>query len=177
MRITIGGPPGSGKSTVCRMLSERLGQKCVISGEVFRSMAEEQGMTLEEFGRLAEEDPKYDRMLDQRMVRIAEEAQDIILEGRLTAHMLQCNGISASKVYLDAELEERARRVAQREGISAQEARNKIVERERSEASRYSSYYDIDISDKGVYDIIVDTTHISPEQAVEEIMQRLEEIR
>ncbi len=177
MRITIGGPPGSGKSTVCRMLSERLKQECVISGEVFRDMAEEQDMTLEEFGRLAEEYPKYDQMLDRRMVRIAEEEEHIILEGRLTAHMLKRNGIPARKIYLDAELEERARRVAEREGVPPELAREKILERERSEASRYSSYYDIDISDKGVYDIIVDTTHIPPEQVVEEILERLEEIR
>jgi predicted cytidylate kinase len=175
MRITISGPPGSGKTTVCRMLADELHMECVISGEVFRQMARDHGMSLAEFGLLAEQDPSYDRMLDDRMVDLARESDDIILEGRLTAHMLSRNGLRAFRVLLDADLDERARRVVEREGISPDEARNRIVERERCEAARYLEYYDIDIDDHSIFDLVVDTTSISAPEVTDVILRRLRE--
>jgi predicted cytidylate kinase len=171
MRITISGPPGSGKTTVCRELSDRLGLQCIISGELFRQMAQDQGKTLAEFGLLAESDPSYDRMLDDRMVEIARDSEDILLEGRLTAHMLTRSGLEAFRVLLDADLDERCRRVSQREGIDEEVARDRIVERERCEAARYLDHYDIDIEDRTLYDLVVDTTSLPPEEVVEIILE------
>ena len=51
MRITISGPPGSGKTTVCKLIAERLDLKVVISGNIFRQMARESRMSLADFGR------------------------------------------------------------------------------------------------------------------------------
>ena len=56
MRITISGPPGSGKTTVCGKLSEALGLKAVVFGQVFRQLAAEKGLTLVELGALAEKE-------------------------------------------------------------------------------------------------------------------------
>ena len=53
MRITISGPPGSGKTTACNSLSQRLGYQAVVFGKIFRQMAADRGMTLVEFGDLA----------------------------------------------------------------------------------------------------------------------------
>ncbi len=98
MRITISGPIGSGKTTVCNLLSERTGMPYVVSGHIFRQMAKEHGLSLAEFGRLAEKEPRFDIELDQRMVRLAEEKEDIILEGRLVAQMLTRHRIPALRV-------------------------------------------------------------------------------
>ena len=174
MRITISGPPGSGKSTVCKMLSDRLGIECVISGMVFREMAKEQGLDLEEFGKLAELQPRFDRLLDERMVRTAKEKKNVILEGRLTAYMLSRNGIRATKIFLHADIDIRAKRIAGREGIDVREAKRRILEREECETSRYRNFYEIDLSDKSVYDLVIDTTNLSPEQVVDIIISHLE---
>lgn len=174
MRITISGPPGSGKSTVCKMLSDRLGIECVISGMIFREMAKEQGLDLEEFGRLSQIQPRFDRLLDERMVRTAKEKNNVILEGRLTAHMLSRNGIRATKVFLHADIDTRAKRIAEREGIDVREAKGRILEREECEASRYRDFYEIDLSDKSLYDLVIDTTNLSPEQVVDIIISHME---
>ncbi|MFP4170541.1 MAG: (d)CMP kinase [Methanomassiliicoccales archaeon] len=176
MRVTISGPPGSGKTTVCERLSEMLSVECVISGNVFREMARNHDLTLEQFGHLAEQDPQYDKMLDRRMVEIARGSEDIIMEGRLAGHMLARHGIPAFKVLLEADLEERARRVAEREGIDPEKAKEQIDAREESERTRYWQYYGIDLLDREVYDLILDTTDLSPERVADLILERLGDV-
>ena len=79
MRITISGPPGSGKTTVCRILGERLGLDVVVSGHIFRQMAKERDMTLRN-SNMCEIDPQVDIELDRRMVEIASRSENLCLE-------------------------------------------------------------------------------------------------
>jgi predicted cytidylate kinase len=174
MRITISGPPGSGKTTVCKLLAERLGIDYVISGTVFRSMAQRLHLSLAEFGRLANEDPVYDRMIDEDMVKTAREKEDVVLEGRLAAHNLVRHGIPAFKVYLDAPPRVRAGRIVEREHGDVDLALCEMLEREKCEAQRYNLWYDIDLSDMSVYDLVVDTSTLRPEKIVELIVHSME---
>ena len=174
MRITISGPPGSGKTTACNNLSERLGLRCVVFGKIFREMAAERGLRLNEFGALAEKDPSIDKTIDARILEIARENEDIILESRLSAYMLSRNGIPAFKIYLRASPDVRMSRIGVREGQSAEEARKETLERQASEAKRYKMYYDIYIGDMSVYDLIVDTDDLDPEGVLDTILKAIE---
>ena len=49
MIATVSGPPGSGKTTASRLLSEKLGYPLVYVGNIFREMAKERGMSLADF--------------------------------------------------------------------------------------------------------------------------------
>jgi predicted cytidylate kinase len=175
MRITISGPPGSGKTTVCKLVADRLRLQVVVSGHIFRKMAQEASMSLADFGRMCEIDPEADKALDQRMVEIARSSDDMLLEGRLTAYMLTRHGIPALRVLMDADLDVRAARVANREGGTVEIRKAEIVEREECEATRYRTYYGIDIRDRKVYDLIIDTTYLTPEQVAERIIAAAEE--
>ena len=170
MRITISGPPGSGKTTACRLLSERLGLEMIVFGKIFREMAAEKGLTLGELGAIAEEDPSIDRMIDERILEMARGNPDIILESRLSAHMLSRHGIPAFKVYLDASPEVRFARIGLREGETLEQAIESTVERAKSEARRYQMYYGIDIEDRSVYDLVVDTGSKTPDEVVQAIV-------
>jgi predicted cytidylate kinase len=174
MRITISGPIGSGKTTVCNLLSKRLAYASVVSGNIFRQMAKEHNMSLAEFGALCERDKHYDKLLDERMVEIAQDNPDIILEGRLVAFMLVKSGIPALKFFLTADLETRAKRVVEREGKDLDTALLEMKEREESEAVRYSSYYGINIRSADVYDVVIDTADKTPAQIVNIIMEKVE---
>lgn len=174
MRITISGPPGSGKTTVCGMLSERLGLPAVVFGRVFRDMAAERGMSLAEFGALAERDPSIDRGIDDRILETAKANGDVILESRLSAYMLSRGSIPSFKIYLDASPEVRMARIGLREGQTAESARRDTVERQASEARRYMAYYGIDIGDMSVYDLVLCTDDLDPDGVVDAILSAIE---
>jgi len=176
MRITISGMIGSGKTTVCRMLGDMLGYRTVISGLVFREMAKELGMSLEEFGDLAEQDPKYDRLIDQRLLDVAKSEDNVILEGRLAGQMLRRNSIPAFCIFLDAPLEVRVERVSGREGVDMRAAMDEMRSREASEVLRYRKFYDIDVTDRSIYDMVIDTGSLTPEQVVESIVSRIRSV-
>lgn len=173
MIITISGLIGSGKTTVCRMLGEQLEHRTVISGHVFREMAKELDLSLEEFGLKAEQDPKYDALIDERMVDIARNDGDLILEGRLAGQMMRRNSIPAFCVFLDAPLDIRTQRVSGREGVDLTAAMHEMSAREASEVLRYRKFYDIDVTDRSIYDMVIDTGALTPEQVVEMIVSRV----
>lgn len=152
MRITISGPPGSGTTSLARYLAGKYGFKIISAGEVFRQLAREHGMDLAEFGRLAENDPSIDKMIDARQKEIGEETDDIIIEGRLSGWMVENADL---RIWLSAPLSCRAKRISGRDGMDEEEARIYTENRQRSEATRYQNYYNIDIADLSVYDIVL----------------------
>lgn len=173
MRITISGPPGSGKTTACANLSERLGLRAVVFGKIFRELAAERNLSLGELGAIAEKDPSIDQMIDSRILDIARENPDIILESRLSAYMLSRNGIPAFKIYLDASVPVRMARVGVREGSTLEQAQAETLERQKSEAKRYMMYYGIDIEDRSVYDLVVNTDDLTPEEVIATILDAI----
>jgi len=155
MRITVSGLPGSGTTTLAEALSSRFDLGHVSSGDVFRSMADERGVSLAEFGRIAEEDPEIDREIDERQREIARERDDVVVEGRLSGWMVED---ATLRVWLAAPVDVRAERVADREEKGFEEALDEVEEREESEAKRYREIHGIDIGDLSVYDLVVDTS-------------------
>ena len=161
MLVTISGPAGSGKSTAAAALAETLGYDHVSGGDIFRDLADERGLTPLELNRQAEEDEAIDRDLDRRLRETAAAGDDLILESRLAGWMA---GEHADfRVWLDAPLEIRARRIADREDKAIDLAHEETQARAASEAKRYREYYNIDIDDRSIYDLVYNTARWSPE--------------
>lgn len=177
MIVTISGKPGSGKTTVARLLAERLGFELVFAGEIFRDQARKMGMNLEEYGKLALEDDEIDKTLDSmvvdRVLAASENGLNVIADGRLTGEMLCRNDIPAFRVWIDADSEIRADRIAGRDGISPEEAMKRIKEREDVERSRYSKIYGIELDDLSNFDLVVDTSTMTPDEVLEMILDAL----
>ncbi len=171
--ITISGLPGSGTSTAAELLAEKTGMYLLSSGEIFRDMAAENNMSLEEFSRTAEKDEKIDKKLDRRMIDRTEDG--MILEGRLTGHLLHMSDKDAFKVWIEAPLDVRVERIADREGDDdMEELKKRVIKREKSEKSRYRSYYDIDLLETSFYDLVIDSASHDPQEIVEAIMDGVE---
>lgn len=162
MRITVSGPPGSGTTTLARQLAGRTGFRLISAGEVFRALAAERGMDLAAFGALAEADPSIDRLIDERQREIAEETDDIVVEGRLSGLMVTCADL---RVWLQAPLPVRVRRILEREeGADIAMAEAETAEREACEARRYRQYYGIDVDDLLPYDIVLNSDRFDVER-------------
>ncbi len=179
MIITISGLPGSGKSTVAKIISERLGFKRYYMGEIRREAAKKRGMTIEEFNRLGEKDPSTDKLVDDLLVKIGKEEDNLVVEGRTAFHFIP----NSIKIFLDVDLKEGARRIFEEKKKSNQrnekptnsveEELKNLKERMESDEKRYMKYYGFKTYDKKHYDLVIDTTKIKPEQAAEKILEFL----
>ena len=172
--ITISGTPGSGKSTVANLLEEKTGLKYIYSGMLFRELAEKHKMTLEEFGKYCEENSDIDKELDDRQLEILKKG-DVILEGRLAGWLAYRNNVSAIKVMIDTDIITRAERIVKRENGDENIRKKEIIKREKSEALRYKKYYNIDLKDTSIYDVVVDSADKTPEEIVDIIIEKINE--
>jgi cytidylate kinase len=154
MLLTVSGPAGSGKSTTAAGLAEALDLDHVSGGDIFRDLAAERGYTPVEFNELAEEDEGIDRDLDRRLYEIARDRDGVVLESRLAGWLAPDADF---RLWLDAPVDVRAARIADREEKSVERAREETLRRERSERKRYADYYDIPIDDLSIYDLVVNT--------------------
>jgi len=160
--ITISGLPGSGTTTVSRLVAEALGIERVPGGEVFRLMAAESDMTLAEFGVHAQGHPEIDLELDARLEARAREG-DCVIESRLAGWLVTRADLAATRVWVDCEDQVRAARVAEREGTSLAEALIDNAERSDLERARYKAVYDIDLDDRSTYDLVLDSSIEPPD--------------
>ncbi len=166
--VTIGGPPGSGKSTAGRLAAERLGLEYRSAGEVFRAQAERRGLDVEAFGRFAETHPEVDRDLDTEMQSLAVPGR--LLDGRIQGALCRRRGVSVHDVVVTAAEDERVRRVAGRDHQPLAEAARRVREREASERGRYRRLYGIDLETERP-DLTVDSTHATPDDVATTIVE------
>ncbi|MHA2141543.1 MAG: (d)CMP kinase [Candidatus Thorarchaeota archaeon] len=152
--ITIGGLHGTGKSSVADRISKEFNLRRVSAGIIFRRLAEERGLTLEEFSRVAEQDEQIDRLLDNTLKEEAEKGKAVI-DGQLAAWM--AGNHADFKIQLTAPLDVRVERISERDGTEYEYAKRETIAREGSESARYKEFYGVDISDLSIYDLILRT--------------------
>jgi len=170
--VTVSGPPGSGVTTLCEGLSSALDCGYVSGGEVFREMAEDRDMTLTQLIAEAGQSDEIDRALDRRLRTISEKwgtaNKAFILESRLAGWV--AGNRADLRIWLDAPANVRADRTGDREEMTAE-----MQVREVIEESRYESYYDIDLSDRSFYDLVVNTGRWSPAGTLEIVLSAVRE--
>lgn len=155
----------------------------ISAGAMFRQLAAEKGYKLDQFSKMAEVEAEFDYWVDAKQQEEAARRKDVIIEGRLSGHLIRDADL---RIWLKAPAEIRARRIAARERITYEAAKSGMRVRERSERVRYMSYYEIDLKDLTVYDLIIDTSQwnenatvgiITIAVAMKIVMQRMEELR
>ncbi len=169
--ITVSGPPGCGATTLTEGLAATLDCGYVSGGELFREIAAERDMSLSQLIAKAGETEAIDRALDRRLRRIAEKwgaaNKAFILESRLAGWI--AGNRADLRIWLDAPEDARATRTAAREEMTSE-----MQVREVIEAKRYESYYGIDLDDRSIYDLVVNTGRWSPDATLDVVATAIE---
>jgi CMP/dCMP kinase len=168
LTLTVGGLAGTGTSTLCRVLADRLALPYAYAGGIFREEAARRGLSLAEFNALCQADPSVDRSLDDRQVELLERG-GLILEGRMAGWLAHHHGIAATRVWVTCDEDERIRRITERDGEDPEVQRARTRERERSELERFRRYYGADLADLSVYDLVLDSTDASPDDLADTV--------
>ncbi|MDR1813231.1 MAG: cytidylate kinase family protein [Tannerella sp.] len=172
--ITITGDLGSGKSTVSAILCRRLGYDYINTGKIQREIADRYGMTTVELNRYSETHPEIDAEIDATFKSL-NDASNIIIDSRLAWFFVP----DSFKVFLTVELQVAAERIASdllrtsEKYSSVEEAIENIISRKSSENKRYMELYGADCSDLANFDLVLDTSFLTPEEAAEYIIGKL----
>jgi len=153
--ICIDGNSGAGKGTLTEHLCDKFGYKHLSAGKMFRKIAKEKNMTVGELSEKA--DKQTDIEIDKRTIKEAFK-QDCIVDSRIGSRIL--GDYADLKIRLEADLEERARRVAERENLEIEVAKKRVEKRDEDNEKRYKEYYNIDMNNLETYDLIVDNTKL-----------------
>ncbi len=171
----MSGKAGSGKGTVSKLLSEKLWYQHVSIGNMKRDLATAMGLTISEFNalwELPENRERFDLKYEEYQKNLSVN-DNIILDSRLWFY---CQP-KAFKVYLDVSDQEAAKRIfgdKERHGDaydSLQAVQEATAKRNIDDAKRYQELYDIDITDKKNFDLVVDTDGKTPQTVAEEIIE------
>ncbi len=182
MIVTLSGSPGSGKSSVAKMLATQLSMERYSSGDFLRTMAKERGMQLIDLLHLAEKDPSIDQEADARQKKFGQEKDNFVIDGRLSFLFIP----HSVKIFLGANPLVRAKRIlkdinegnrSEEQASCLEDVEKEILEREESERLRYEKYYHINPYDTAHYDLVVDTSDLTIGQVVGKIIHYIEQLK
>jgi predicted cytidylate kinase len=178
VKLTVSGHPGSGTSTLVKGLMERNGWTSLNGGDVFREEAKRRGMSLGDFGELCRNETEVDRSLDELLMeRMRGTDGADIVESRLAGWWAYRLHLPCLRVWLDVSDEERARRVAHREGLSAEEALEANRRRAAVDGERFQVLYDLVPEDAEPYTHVIDATSLNASQILEHVVALLEALQ
>src|SRR3989338_11034304 len=154
MIIAISGLTGSGKDTLGKNLAKALRYRHI--NPTFKDLARAEGVTLLEFQRRAARDPNIDRKFDRLSKKQAK--GNCVATSWLSPWMLKAD----FRVYLFASLEERAKRIAKRDGMNLKQAMEHVKRRDGQNRKRYLKLYGIDIYNLDVFDVCLNSAKYPP---------------
>lgn len=165
MIIAISGLTGSGKDTLGKNLAKALRYRHI--NPTFKDLARAEGVTLLEFQKRAARDPNIDRKFDRLSKKQAK--GNCVATSWLSPWMLKAD----FRVYLFASLEERAKRIAKRDGFSLRTAMRHVQQRDAENRKRYLKLYGIDIFNTENFDVCLNSANFSPKKLAKITLQAI----
>lgn len=173
MIITISGKPGSGKSTVAKILSKKLGFRCYSVGDIRGKIAMDKGLSIDQLNEIGKKEDWTDKIVDEYQKSLGEKENNFVIEGRLGFYFIP----HSVKIFLDVDLKEASKRIFndQREDEEKKDSSKDILKmiekRVMNDRERYKKYYKTDFLDTKNYDYVIDTTDITAQQVADKIIK------
>ncbi len=173
-KISLAGDLGSGKSTVSKILMARTGAEYYSTGMICRAEAKKHGLTIDEFNRYMETHPEVDKEIDDALAALTFDPRTLVIDSRMAFHFVK----GTFRVYLTTAPHISAARILadKRVGESfdtVEETAKRVAARRKSESLRYFEKYGVHITDMQNYDLVLDSTGITPEEEAEIILASL----
>ena len=183
---TIGGTPGSGKSTLAKSLATTLGYERIYAGGILRDWSKQQAhnpcnLPFDEWYRSLSSNPTFDNTVDRLVGEAAKTKNNLVLEGRVAFHFVPKEKLPhTERIYITCNMNEAARRIITHQQQNARpeetiyqsphHAQKIMKERAQDERLRYQHLYHIDITNPKNYDLIIDSTNLTPVELFNHIL-------
>jgi len=198
--IAIAGLPGSGSTTTAKLLAEKLSYNYFTIGQVFKDVSRgklkdrfyyedllaicrKHNLIIPKFTNIDDthgvsdlwktefgKSKEFHRVLDDLQVELAKKG-NIVIEAKLALSM---NPNADIKIWLTSPIEERAKRAAQRDNLSNEEALELVRGIQERLSLEWKKIYGIDFfAQEEKADIVVDTSNLPPEEISEKILKIL----
>ena len=170
--ISLAGDLAAGKGTVSKILMEDLGYGVYRNGEYARKLAKEMGLDITSFNKYLAEHPEIDLQIEKSASEYAKTNDNFIIDARLGWYAVP----ESFKVYLRVDIDVAAKRAFEdnnRKGTeqfaTVEEQKRDMIERFKLENERYWNLYHVHKEDMSNYDLVIDTTNMTPNEVANKI--------
>ena len=172
--ISLSGELASGKGAVSEVLMKQLNYTIYRNGDYFRQLGKEMGMDVTSFNVYVENHPEIDRRIEYSATEYAKTHDNFIIDARLGWYAVP----ESFKVYLKVDINEAARRAfydqkrkSSEMFATLEEQKEDMEKRYQLENERYYKLYNVRKEDESNYDIVIDTTNMSPQEVADIIVR------
>lgn len=168
--IAVTGWSGTGKSTIAKLLAEKLGWEYLSIGNFVRQWHKENNIPIDSPDLVPEQlDRRIDNEYKQKMI----DGENMVLEGHLIGWLAK-DIETTFNVLCICDYDELIRRISQRDSIDSKKAEEDLSKRSHILYEKFKKLYGVEnVFDESYFDMIIDTTKLKPEQIIDQIMLRL----
>lgn len=171
--ISIAGDLASGKGTVSEILIKELNYGIYRNGEYARKLARDMGLDITSFNSYLAEHPEIDLQIEKSASEYAQDHDNFIIDARLGWYAVP----ESFKVYLRVDIDVAAQRAfndAKRKSTESfatvEEQKADMQKRYKLENERYWKLYQVRKDDMSNYDLVIDTTNLTPDEIANTII-------
>ena len=170
--ISLAGELSSGKGTVSKILMNDLNYGVYRNGDYFRKLAKEKGMSVTEFNKYVKQHSEIDIQIENSAKEYAENHENFIIDARLGWYAVP----ESFKVYLKVDIDEAAKRAFENQDEekkqtehfdTIEEQKADMQKRFKLENERYYEVYGVRKDDMSNYDLVIDTTKLTPQETAD----------